>query len=172
MKVAYLAKMANLQLATNMANIHQIRNKIFNEMAKRRFESSDFDENGDVDQNSEKPPKPYLQVKWGGKESPPPKKSGEYGEKSQRRFWRRWQNLPKKWLKFAKGLYRSNEIDELGENGQRVNLSKKLPEGWRKFKWGYNWGTPRKVAKLTKMENLTKMGNLASIFHEVAKYSN
>ena len=46
-----------------MANIHQIRNKIFNEMAKRRFESSDFDENGDVDQNSEKPPKPYLQVK-------------------------------------------------------------------------------------------------------------
>ena len=63
MKVAYLAKMANLQLATNMANIHQIRNKIFNEMAKRRFESSDFDENGDVDQNSEKPPKPYLQVK-------------------------------------------------------------------------------------------------------------
>ena len=59
--------------------------------------------------------------------------------------WRIWReiatailkemaNLPKKWLKFAKGLYRSNEIDELGENGQRVNLSKKLPEGWRKFK--------------------------------------
>ena len=54
MKVAYLAKMANLQLATNMANIRQIRNKIFNEMAKRPFESGDFDENGDVDQNSEK----------------------------------------------------------------------------------------------------------------------
>ena len=63
MKVGYLAKMANLQLATNMANIRQSRNKIFNEMAKRPFESGDFDENGDVDQNSEKSPKPYLQVK-------------------------------------------------------------------------------------------------------------
>ena len=63
MKVAYLAKMANLQLATNMADIRQSRNKILNEMAKRPFESGDFDENGDVDENSEKPPKPYLQVK-------------------------------------------------------------------------------------------------------------
>ena len=63
MKVAYLAKMANLQLATNMANIRQIRNKIFNEMAKRPFQSGDFDENGDVDQNSEKSLKPCLQVK-------------------------------------------------------------------------------------------------------------
>ena len=33
-------------------------------------------------------------------------------------------------------------------------------------------GTPHKVVKLTKMENLTKMGNLASNFHGVAKYSN
>ena len=56
-----------------MANIRQSRNKILNEMAKRPFESGDFDENGDVDENSEKPPKPYLQVKWGGKESPPKK---------------------------------------------------------------------------------------------------
>ena len=63
MKVGYFAKMANLQLATNMANIRQSRNKIFNEMAKRPFESGDFDENDDVDQNSEKSPKPCLQVK-------------------------------------------------------------------------------------------------------------
>ena len=60
--------------------------------------------------------------------------------------WRTWReiatailkemaNLPKMAkLKFAEGLYRSNEINEFGENGQRVNLSKKLPEGWRKFK--------------------------------------
>ena len=40
--------MANLQLATNMANIRQFRNKIFNEMAKRPFQSGDFDENGDL----------------------------------------------------------------------------------------------------------------------------
>ena len=46
---------------------------------------------------------------------------------------RTWQ-ICRKWLKFAKGLYRSNEIDEFGENGQRVNLSKKLPEGLGKFK--------------------------------------
>lgn len=32
-------------------------------MAKRPFESGDFDGNGDVDQNSQKTPKPYLQVK-------------------------------------------------------------------------------------------------------------
>ena len=57
MKVTYLAKMANLQLSTNMANIRQIRNKIFNEMAKRPFESGDFDENGDVDQKKRKIPK-------------------------------------------------------------------------------------------------------------------
>ena len=53
MKIAYLAKMANLQLATNMANIRQSLNKIYNEMANRPFESRDFDENGDVDQNSQ-----------------------------------------------------------------------------------------------------------------------
>ena len=63
MKVTYSTKMANLQLSTNMANIRQIRNKIFNEMAKRPFESGDFDENGDVDQNREKSPRSYLQVK-------------------------------------------------------------------------------------------------------------
>ena len=63
MKVTYLAKMANLQLSTNMANIRQIRNKSFNEMAKRPFESGDIDENGDVDQNSEKSARPYMQVK-------------------------------------------------------------------------------------------------------------
>ena len=40
-----------------MANIRQIRNKIFNEMAKRPFESGDFDENGDVDQKKRKIPK-------------------------------------------------------------------------------------------------------------------
>ena len=51
---------------------------------KTPFENGDFDENDDVDQNSEKSPKPYLQVQWGGKESP--QKSGEDGEKSQRRF--------------------------------------------------------------------------------------
>ena len=39
-------------------------------MAKRPFESGDFDENDDVDQNSEKSPKPYLQVKWGGRVLP------------------------------------------------------------------------------------------------------
>ena len=55
-----------------MANIRQIRNKIFNEMAKRPFESGDFDENDDVDQNSEKSPKSYLQVRWGGKGYPTP----------------------------------------------------------------------------------------------------
>ena len=59
-KVGYLAKMANLQLATNMANIRQSRNKIFNEMAKRLFESGDFDENDDVDQNNEKSPEALL----------------------------------------------------------------------------------------------------------------
>ena len=53
----------NGKFATNMANFRQCRDKIFNEMAKRPFESGDFDENGDVDQNSEKSPKPYLQVK-------------------------------------------------------------------------------------------------------------
>ena len=62
-KLAYLAKMAYLQLATNMANIRQSLNKICNEMAKRPFESRDFDENGDVDQNSQKSPKTSLQVK-------------------------------------------------------------------------------------------------------------
>ena len=36
--------------------------------------------------------------------------------------------------KFAEKKYRSNEVDEFGENGQMVNLSKKLPEGWRKSK--------------------------------------
>ena len=60
--MAYLTKMANLQLATNMANIRQSLNKICNEMAKRPFESRDFDENGDVDQNSQKSPKISLQV--------------------------------------------------------------------------------------------------------------
>ena len=40
---------------------------------KTPFENGDFDENDDVDQNSEKSPKPYLQVQWGGKESPPKK---------------------------------------------------------------------------------------------------
>ena len=50
--MAYLAKMANLQLATNRANIRQSLNKICNEMAKIPFESRDFDENSDVDQNS------------------------------------------------------------------------------------------------------------------------
>ena len=49
--------MANLLLSTNMANIRQIRDKIFNEMAKRPFESGDFDENGDVDQKKRKIPK-------------------------------------------------------------------------------------------------------------------
>ena len=67
--MAYLAKMAYLQLAANMANIRQSLNKICNEMAKRPFESCDFDENGDVDQNSQKSPKTSLQVKWGGKGS-------------------------------------------------------------------------------------------------------
>ena len=62
-KMAYLAKMANLQLATNMATVRQSLNKICDETAKRSFESRDFDENGDDDQNSEKSPKPYLQVK-------------------------------------------------------------------------------------------------------------
>ena len=56
---------------------------------------------------SEKSPKPYLQVKWGGKESP--QKSGEYVEKSQRRLWRRWQ-ICRKWLKFAKGFYKTSKI--------------------------------------------------------------
>ena len=32
----------------------------------RPFKSCDFDENVDF---GEKPPKPYLQVKWGGKET-------------------------------------------------------------------------------------------------------
>ena len=64
--MAYLAKMAYLQLATNMANIRQSLNKIYNEMANRPFESRDFDENGDVDQNSQMT---SLQVKWGGKGS-------------------------------------------------------------------------------------------------------
>ena len=70
-----------------MANIRQSLNKICNEMVKRPFESRDFHENGDVNQNSQKSPNPYLQVKWGDKGSP--LKSGEYGEngeKSQRRF--------------------------------------------------------------------------------------
>ena len=73
MKVAYLAKMANLQLATNMANFRQCRDKIFNEMAKRPFESGDFDENGDVDQNSEKSPKP-LPASQMKRQRVPPKK--------------------------------------------------------------------------------------------------
>ena len=67
--MVYLAKMAYLQLATNMANIRQSLNKICNEMTNRPFESRDFDENGDVDQNSQKSPKTSLQVKWGGKGS-------------------------------------------------------------------------------------------------------
>ena len=89
MKVAYLAKMANLQLATNMANIRQIRNKIFNEMAKRPFESGDFDENDDVDQNSEKSLQSLTcksDEEAKGTPPPPPKKRSENGEKSQRRF--------------------------------------------------------------------------------------
>ena len=76
-----------------------------------------------------------------GTPPPPPKKGSENGEKSQRRFWRRWQ-ICRKWLKLAKALDRSNEIDEFGGHGQRVNLSKKLPEGWRKFKWVYKRHSP------------------------------
>ena len=84
-KMVYLAKMAYLQLATNMANIRQSLNKICNKMAKRPFESRDFDENGDDDQNSQKSPNPASQMR----RQRVPLKSGEYGEngeKSQRRF--------------------------------------------------------------------------------------
>ena len=68
------------------------------------------------------------------KSPPPPPKKWRIWREIATAILKEMANLPKKWLKFAKGLYRSNEIDELGENGQRVNLSKKLPEGWRKFK--------------------------------------
>ena len=84
--MVYLAKMAYLQLATNMANIRQSLNKICNEMAKRPFESCDFDENGDVDQIARNPQR--LPCK-SNEEAKGPLKSGEYdenGEKSQRRF--------------------------------------------------------------------------------------
>lgn len=40
-----------------MANIHQNRSKNSNEMAKVRFESGYFDENGDFDKNGELSPK-------------------------------------------------------------------------------------------------------------------
>ena len=90
--MAYLAKMAYLQLATNMANIRQSLNKICNEMANE--EAKGLLKSGEYDEN---------------------------GEKSQRRFWRRWE-ICRKWLRFAKALYRSHEIDEFGENAQRVNL--------------------------------------------------
>jgi len=51
-------EMANM--ATNLANIRQSLNKNLNDMAKRPFESGNFNENGDF---GEKSPKPYLQVK-------------------------------------------------------------------------------------------------------------
>ena len=57
-------------------------------MVKEPFESGDFYENGDVDQNSQKSPR----LPWKSNEEakgPPPLKSGEYcenGKKSQRQF--------------------------------------------------------------------------------------
>ena len=66
---------------------------------------------------------------------PPPKKEAKMARNRNGDFegddkWLKWLT----WLKLAKALDRSNEIDEFGGHGQRVNLSKKLPEGWRKFK--------------------------------------
>ena len=52
--MAYLAKMAYLELATNMANIRQSLNKICNEMAneeaKGLLKSGEYDENGEKSQ--------------------------------------------------------------------------------------------------------------------------
>ena len=58
LRVAILAKMANM--ATNLANIRQSVNKNLNDVAKRPFESGNFNESGDF---GEKSPKTYLQVK-------------------------------------------------------------------------------------------------------------
>ena len=58
LRVAISAKMANM--ATNLANIRQSLNKNLNDVAKRPFESGNFNENGNF---GEKSPKPYLQVK-------------------------------------------------------------------------------------------------------------
>ena len=56
-------------------------------MANRPFESRDFDENGDVDQNSQKSPKTSLQVK-SNEEAKGPLKSGEYDENGEKSQWR------------------------------------------------------------------------------------
>ena len=80
-----------------MANIRQIRNKIFNEMAKRPFESGDFDENGDVDQNREKSKKvlPASQMR---RQRVPPKK------------WRIFREIAKAILKEMANLPKMSKI--------------------------------------------------------------
>ena len=53
LKVAILTEMVNLVKIANLANIRQEVSKNSNEMTKWPFESSDFDENGEIGVNDE-----------------------------------------------------------------------------------------------------------------------